>query len=147
MSVQKEIQKQQKLLMAAAHHIQHKIAIKCPQFQGGINRYHKTTQNSLNTSEYPMLQVFLWKMRIPRFWRNTCQIPTVQWLYFYLFSKVVLAFKGQFDQWRSPSLAEHQGILHSKYELANPLIPSHSCHKQVLHEHRPETIHILTILN
>lgn len=58
--------------------------------------------------------------------------------------KVVLAFKGQSKQWRSSSLAEQHGILHSKYELANALIPSYSCHKQVLHEYRPETIHVFT---
>lgn len=33
MSAQKETQKQQKLFVAAAHHIQHKMAIKCPQLQ------------------------------------------------------------------------------------------------------------------
>lgn len=65
----------------------------------------------------------------------------------HFFFKVVLAFKSQFNQRRSPSFAEHQGILHSKYELVNPLIPPHSCHKQVLHEHRPETINVFTILN
>lgn len=87
-------------------------------------------------------------MSIPRLWRNTCQILTVQWLdFFFFFFKVMLAFKGQFNQWRSPSFAEHQGILHSKYELTNLPIPSPSCHIQVLHEPWPETLHIFTILN
>lgn len=68
-------------------------------------------------------------------------------LFFFFFFKVMLAFKGQFNQWRSPSFAEHQGILHSKYELTNLPIPSPSCHRQVLHEPWPETLHIFTILN
>lgn len=64
-----------------------------------------------------------------------------------ILKKVVLAFKGLSKQWRSSSFAEQYGVLHSKYELANLLIPSYSCHKQVLHEYRPETIHVFTILN
>lgn len=82
-------------------------------------------------------------MSIHRLWQSTCQITTAWWVW----KKVVLAFKGQAKQWSSSSFAEQHRVLYSKHELANLLIPSYSCHKQVLHEYRPETIHVFTILN
>lgn len=134
--------------MAAAHHIQHKLAIKCSQFQylealTGITKHPQIISMHQN-SECSKFSYGRWAS--PGFEGIPARFPRLgDWTFF--FPQVVLAFKGQFNQGRSPSFAEHQGILHSKYELANPLIPSHSCHKQVLHEHRAETIHILTILS
>ena len=90
-----------------------------------------------------MLQVFLRTMSIHQLWGNTCLITMARWVW----KKVVLAFKGQSKQWRSSSFAEQHRVLHSKYKLANLLIPSHSCRKQVLHEYKSETIHVFTILN
>lgn len=92
-----------------------------------------------------MLQVFLWTMRIHGLWQNTCQITTARWVWT-LWKQWYLPLKASVSSGDVPALQSSMEFCTANMNCKSA-DPSYSCYKQALHENRPGTTHVFTILN